>query len=70
MHGSLGLCECVSCNQATRVLGGGQASTLMLPPAGGGGAWVAHTHSFICPFIRLPIFLSTLSLTWLLTCSV
>lgn len=24
MHGSLGLCECVSCNQATRVLGGGR----------------------------------------------
>lgn len=23
MHGSLGLCECVSCNQATRVLGEG-----------------------------------------------
>lgn len=58
MHGSLGLCECVSCNQATR----------MLRPPGlpcccllGWGAWAAPTHSVIYLSIHSSICLSTLS---------
>lgn len=59
MHGSLGLCECVSCNQATRVLGVGGAGLYSHVAACWGRGCLGSSHSFIYlsihPAAHLPV---------------